>query len=258
MPTLAEQIASANAKLTSLLETATQPAADDTREVSSAEALQLIGAELATQGISKERRAYLTTALQEITKALSFEDVNEPLAIKITVIESDADKISPVTATGSASSPESMPKPSVESANRKTLDLTTIGDNTAVTSFSSNLAKAEAIQKLLVNKVELRKSKVTDKIDEIKKLFGVTDDDLEGDEYQLRWKIGQLINLLLDAARLEALTGSEIAKSSSTSAPETKREVWPADMASAQFDEKAGVFKNDALRWGLDGNSERA
>lgn len=246
MPTLAEQIAATDAKLDLMIASGgTAPASSEpTTEVTVTEALDMINAELQKKdAITKERAAYLRTVLAEITKALNFEDL-PALELPFTIKVSDpaADKVHPTTATGTVQNP---PVPAdILPQQRTTMNAANLPPQAVATNFSSNLAKAEAIQKtLLAGPSEIRKSKYSDKLDEIKDMFGITEDDLKGDEYQLRWKLGDLLKILQDAVKLERLTGS--VETEKAAGPQ----LWPSDMASATFDEKAGVFKNDPGKW---------
>lgn len=213
----------------------------------------MINEELSKSGITQERAAYLRSVLAEITKALNFEDVASTPAISIKVIN-DPDQVKPATANSSLKTiGDGAPNPSNLQDNRKTISITSIESPTPVNNFASSLAKAEAIQAILVGgPTELKKSKLTDKFDEIKSMFKITEEDLKGDGYNLRWKIGDLISLLQNAIRLEELTGGDVSKEATTKAaksPATKPAAWPRDMASAKFDEKAGVFKNEPGAW---------
>jgi hypothetical protein len=232
--TFAEQLADATAKLDTLLASPTPvvAGAETTQKMTAAEALLFITQELASATVTKERGAYLKSVLEELAKNnweqtshIELKLLNDPMQIK-PVTES----IGGTLQTLAAASPES--------------------------GFASNMSalqKVQAIAMLIVNKEELRKSTLTDKMDSIKSMFGLSEEDLK-DSYDVRWKIGDLIGVLQDAIKLENFVGGGSAKKNEPTAPvePTTELVWPHDMASAQFDPVAKAYKKEPLAWGND------
>lgn len=107
------------------------------------------------------------------------------------------------------------------------------------------LASAQAEQVTPVHKA----GPASAKLDEVKSLFKIDDSKLL-DEYDLRWKISELVSALQQAAKLEEILGST--EKSEEKAPTAKADSWPRDMASAGYDSKRGVYKSDDPSWGHD------
>lgn len=229
MLTLAEQISAANAKLDTIL-----APAEVVKQLTVADALVQISAELAKESVTKERATYLRSVLDEIAKS-NFESTT---TIPLKVLD-DPTQIKPVTESVGGT-------------------IQTLGAATPDSGFASNMtgiAKAQLLKKLLSDKVELTKSKLTDKMDQIQSMFSLTDKDME-ESYDISWKIGDLIRLLQNSIKLENMVGAgsttksgeEPVAKSATPQPA----VWPADMASAKFDPIKKQYEEPALAWGSD------
>lgn len=246
MPTLSEQVDAANAKLDALLVAPAAAAAPpaETVEMTAAEALLHITDEL-SKGVTAERATYLKGIVSEISKN-NFESTGEG-AISIKVVN-DPMQIKPGTAP-------IAPIQSLTSA-------------TPESNFADNMSavqKVGLIVKMLTDKEELKariaKSALTDKMAQIKSMFGLTDTDMK-DSYDVRWKVGDLISLLQDAIKMENfVSGSSTSKAepevttaaspasiASTPAPRAP-EVWPRDMAIAKFDPVKKAYEPEPNVW---------
>lgn len=241
---LTEQLDAAQAKLDALLAAmnAPEPAAETTQTVTAAQALGMITEEL-SKDISKERAAYLKSVVEELAKS-GFESTT---VVEIKVLHDPTQLL-----------PKTEPSPTLQS----------IAAASPESGFASNMSavqKVALIQKLLINSAELKKSAISDKLDEIQTLFGLTDDDME-DSYDMSWKIRDLVVLLQNAAKIETVIGG-VKKSATTPAPtaapttmskpitKSKPEtepVWPRDMASAKFDPVTKSYAPEANDWGPD------
>ena len=233
MPTLQEQLAVATAKLDSLLPVE-QP---KTVELSPSDAMAKVVDELKKGALTQERALYLSDVLSEIAKVNS-EGTNTSIKIKEV---NDPDQIKP------------------ETAPIATLQTLTTGkpDSQFATNLHQVIGKAQLIQKLLLDRVALRKGKLSDKLEEIVKLFGLSDDDMTS-ECELRWTIGDLVGQLQSAVRLERLVDGDVAKSEApTPAAAGAPTVWPADMARAEFDPVTKAYKKNTPTWGHDDHASR-
>lgn len=234
MPTISEQVAATNAKLDSLLTTPTVTPVETTVELPPANAVVRIAEELAKGEVTKARAEYLSTVLAEIAKVNS-EGTNTSISIKIV---NDPTQI----------------KPSTESI-AGIASLTTLKpDNGFSSNISSVLHKMQLIQKLLNDREALRKGKVSDKLDDIIRIFGLTDDDLQS-ECELSWKVGDLVRQLQSAARIENLVEKSGSKDDDATPPVAA--VWPADMADAKYDPVEKGYEKTELPWGHDTASRR-
>jgi hypothetical protein len=249
MPTISEQIAAANAKLDALVTAAVPAPVEQTVKLTMPEALVSITDELAKDTVTKERAAYLRSVLGELAK--NFEATS---FIELKVLN-DPDLIKPVTEKiGTIQS------------------LTVASPDSGFASNLTGVAKAQLIQKLLLDKVELKKSALTDKLEQIKSMFALNDADLN-DSYDLRWKIGDLIGVLQNAIKLETMINGVPAPAATTTtatgAPQapafgggvgagggmTKaaaEPLWPRDMASAKFDPVKKAYEPEPTAWGND------
>lgn len=246
MPTFSEQIAAANAKLEALM--APPPVEEKTVQVTAAEALLSITDELTAEaGVTKDRAAYLRSVLSDLSKNYESKTV-----IEIKVLN-DPMQIKPVTETiGTIQS------------------LATAQPDSSMASNLTGVGKAQLIQKLLVDKIELKKSALTDKMEQIKAMFMLTDADLS-DSYDLRWKIGDLLGVLQNAIKLETMINGVPATTAPPApgfapaaappagagaafkAAETDpAPVWPRDMASAKFDPVKKSYEAEPFAWGKD------
>lgn len=238
MPTLAEQVAAVtavSAKLDSLL---TATPVETTVELTTAEAVAHISAELAKGGLLEPRAKYLSTVLADVAKVNS-EGTNTSIQIKVV---NDPLQIKPNTESIATIQTLSTLKP----------------DSHFASNLHSVIGKAELIQKLLLDRAAIAKGKVSDKYEEIVKLFGFTEDDLKS-ECELRWKISDLIGQLQTAARLESLVekSETPVKDAPTETTPTGSPVWPDDMAQAKFDPVAKSYTKPELPWGYDQTSQR-
>lgn len=238
MPTLPEQIASATAKLDALLPVA--PSGDEAKLLTAAEIFEQLSKERKGT-VSKERAAYhaeVLTALAknnyEATEFRSLPVLNDPMR----------------------TNPETASIGTVQSVTTGTPD----------SLFSTNLRaamsvaqKAALIQKVLTNPDKIQKGAFSDKLDDIVEMFGFSKDDMN-QECELRWKISDLVYQLQAAAKLERLvekagtaekTVTEPAKTPEAQ-PGVGGDVWPLDMAGADFDAVAKSYKKPELAWGRD------
>lgn len=87
---------------------------------------------------------------------------------------------------------------------------------------------AKSAEKVELKEVEVKKavSSAVAKLDEISKLFGISTEELKTeDNWDIRWKLGESIDILVRAAKLENLLGSG---STEMQAPEEEEEM-PSD-----------------------------
>lgn len=242
MPTFAEQIAAANAKLEALM-VAAAPADESTVKLTAAEALVSITDELASETVTKERATYLRSVLGDLAK--NFEATSF-IALKVL---NDPDLIKPVT--------------------ERIGTIQSLAAAAPDSGFASNLtgiAKAQLIQKLLLDKVELKKSALTDKLEQIKAMFALSDTDMN-DSYDMRWKIGDLIGVLQNAIKLEVMingaptaapavpapaVGAPSPAGASSAGASMFKAAWPRDMAGAKFDPVTKSYAPESPAWGND------
>lgn len=238
MPTVEEQLAAATSTLDALMSAAT-PAPE---QLSAVEVVGKIAAELKGE-VTKERAEYLSQVLDALTKnnweATSFigiKVINDPMQIK-----PETASIAPLQ-TLSTGKPDSLFATNLRTAKDEIGKLTTA-------------KKAELITALLTSQREvLQKSKLTDKLGEIKDLFSLSDDDMN-DGYEIRWKVGDLISALLQAIKLENLVeGSSTSKQDEPAPAATSKNeaAWPNDMAAAKFDPVEKSYKREEPAWGYD------
>lgn len=246
MPTVAEKLSTTKAAIAQLLKAAAPPETTPTEQtLPAAEVVASVSAELKGE-VTKERAAYLAGVLEALSKnnweATSFipiKELKDPMKI-------EPQEVSIATLQNlAAGKPDSL--------------------------FATNLStakKAAIIAKLAMSPELIRKSAMTDKLEEIKGMFGLSEDDMD-QSYEVRYKVGNLIDALINAIKLENLIGTEKSEpAEKTTAPEEKKpeekkpetvadDVWPADMASAQkqFDPVSKAYKKAELTWGYD--SER-
>lgn len=249
MPTLSEQVDAANVKLDALLAapaTVAAPTAEPV-EMTAAEALLHITDEL-SKGVSTERAIYLKGIVTEIAKN-NFESHGEG-AMPIKIVN-DPTQLKPGTAP-------IAPVQSLTSA-------------TPESNFADNMSavqKVALIVKMLTDKEELKariaKSALTEKMAQIKSMFGLTDTDMK-DSYDVRWKVGDLISLLQDAIKMENFVSGGGSKDDSTSKAEpvatpaappaslastpAAPDVWPRDMAIAKFDPVKKAYEPEPNVW---------
>jgi len=91
----------------------------------------------------------------------------------------------------------------------------------------------------------------TSKLEQIKDILKL---DGAVDNYDLRWRAGEVIGLLAQFAQVEAIL-TDVSKADAKPTekkPTTKAAVWPSNMAAASYDKDHGVFKRDDLTWGHD------
>lgn len=258
--TINEQLADMAAKLEGLL-----PGEEITEElqVSAQELLAKVAAELAMP-VTKKRAAYL----QEVVAKANWEGANTYIAIKVV-----NDPLRQKEGT------ESIPA------------LGTLSSSPPGNTNWSYAQKADLIAKLLQDPKKLgefiEKSALTDKLDDIKEMFAISDDDLKSD-YEVSWKVGDLIRALQTAIKVERLVqkaagdaGTEQTDPQTEKQPEidpekkddekkdgekqppsgdpptkedpqTAANYWPSDMAAAEFDPVAKNFKRGTTEWGID------
>lgn len=90
------------------------------------------------------------------------------------------------------------------------------------------------------------------KLGEVMALFKIDGSKLR-DEYDLRWKVSELVSALQQAAKLEEIIDAPAATAKTETVEKASTsEAWPRDMAGAKYDEKAGVYKSDDPTWGRD------
>lgn len=232
MPTVTETLSETNAKLEAMLAASAPSVTEEEKTLPAEEALQFISAELAKATTTPERKLYLKSLLAELAK--NNWESTQPIAIKVVN--------DPMQQT-----PKTEPAPTLQ------------GNSTAEpdSNFCSNMSalqKAQTIQKFLLDqpalKLEVKKSALTDKLDQIKKMFGLTDADLK-DSYDLSWKVGDLIRLLQNAVKLEELVGDDVTKAepAKTEKPAEPAALWPRDMAGAKFDPVKKAYDPEPNPW---------
>jgi len=250
MPTFAEQIAATNAKLDALIAGPPPPAppAPEELKLTPAEALATITAELNKSDTTPDRATYLKSVLAEIAK--SHWEATSFIQLKV------------------------LHDPLLQVATTTVTPVANASTGPAATGFSSNapltgMAKAQEMQKLIVDRDALKKaiekSRLTDKMAEIKTVFQIADTEMES-EYDLRWKIGDIVDMLQKAIKLEQFVGDPMlapvaapyappgtTPPTPTSFTANDKSPWPADMAKAKFDDKEGLFKAELPSWGRDG-----
>lgn len=237
MPSLAEQLAAASAKLDSLIPVAkSEP--EQVVELSAAEALTSVSAELAKAELSDERRKYLGEVLAEVAKVNS-EGTNTSIKIKVL---NDPDQIKPSTATIATIQTLTTGKP----------------DSLFASNLKQVIGKAELIQKLLNDREKLAKGKVSDKLEDIKKLFGLSEEDMSS-ECELRWTVSDLVSQLQSAVKLERMIEKAASEAQTTekSAAAEDDKGWPKDMAGAKFDPLKKAYDLPQPKWGFDDHASR-
>lgn len=242
MPTVADLLAQTNQQLDALL--ADKPASTEQPEqkLAAADLIGEIAAELKAGNITKEREAYLREKLAEVSKG-SFEGtggvwtpairvINDPMQIK----------------------PETVKAPTIQSLQTAKPDSHWASNQNKVLSLKE---KAEIIAKMIVSPDVIQKGQYSDKMDELKSFFGISDDDLK-EEYELRWKVGDLVCALQQAVKLEQFVGKAAPRADTKKAAEPPAPaspvVWPQDMAKAKFDPKAKTFAKEPSPWDASDN----
>lgn len=237
MPTFSEQLAAASTALDAML--APPPPTETMQTMTAAEALAAITTELANTEVTKDRAAYLKSVLGELSKN-NFESTS---TVELKVLN-DPTLIKPTTATGS---------------------IQALGAATPDSNFASNTSSVQKIAlvvKALIDKADLKtrieKSALTAKLDDIKSMFGLTDDDMKN-TYDVRWKVGDLIGVLQDAIKLEKLVNGSTTKDDTTVVVETAKAAapaapvpepaWPRDMAGAKFDPVKKAYEPEVSPW---------
>lgn len=227
MSTLAETLAAHSAKLSQL----TGAPEQQVQTLKAAEALAEIAKELQRGELTKERADVIVAALAELQKnnweATSWtpiKEVNDPTQLK----------------------PKTERAPTIQ-------QLTTGKPDSHFATNLTTAQKAQLIHKLLTDPQQaIAKGVYSDKLEEMMKMFGLTEDDLD-DEYDLRWKVGDLLTQLYRASQLENLVSkSAPGKAASPEAPVAKSAAWPLDMASAKYDPVAKSYQKPELTWGRD------
>jgi hypothetical protein len=250
MPTIKEQLSATVGVIDSLL-LSVKKSDEEPAKMAASEVVTSIAAELAGD-VSDERKKYLQGILEALAKS-NFESTS---FVSIKVVN-DSDQIKPETVNAFT----------VQSiiAAVKTGD-THWAANLRQAAFSSS-QKAEIIKHFLMNREDIAKGQFSDKLDQVKSMFGLSDEELR-DDCDVRWKVSDLLYQLTQAAKLERMveggkgTGTVEAEKSAApkGEPETKpkvAEVWPIDMAKAEFDPKAGGYKEEELFWGKDSQTSR-
>lgn len=231
MPTLSEQLTETTAKLDALLAAVSgATAATEEKKLSPAEALTEIAEELGKATITKERAEYLKTVLAEIAKGGWESNSNTP-AISIKIVNDPMQQ-----------------KPKTESIGTLQSLATGTPGSSSFTVGGTTAQKAAVIQKMLLEPVELKKSALTDKLGDIKKMFGLSDEDLKN-EYDLSWKVGDLIRLLQNAVKLEQLVDGKTDTEKASSKTDEPPAVWPRDMAVAKFDAVKKAYEPEKSPW---------
>lgn len=249
MPTLQEQLDENKARLNALLAPAsTEPA----EKMDASAVLAAVADELKKGNVSKERAAYLESVVADVAK-FHFEQTSfTPLKFL-----NDPDQIKPQTASVGASTIQALVTASPQ------------------THFASNattaIKAAVLIHKLLVNPELIQKGQYSDKLEDLMDFFGLKKEDLK-EEYDLRWKVGDLVCALQQAAKLEQFVSkaAKEAEEKAPGAPEKAVEkaaapsggvlpemVWPSDMAKAKFDPVAKGYKREELPFGADSETTR-
>lgn len=254
MTTSLEAITAANAKLDSLLSSTTpeqQPSAagDD---LSPAAAIKSIAAELEdSKTLTKQRAEYLASVLGDVSKAVGDATAKGNWEAT-TPLESISVRVTAAT--------DRRPAPTRTIIDP--LNLTSSGKPVGST-YAATAVKAEKVAQianLLVDSDALKKflddgsvakSAASDKLAEILTLFGLDEADLK-DTYEVRWKIGDLLQLLQNQIKLErmlAVGGTTTEKTEKAAGAATGDDVWPRDMASAKYDEKKQAYEKEPSRW---------
>ena len=127
--------------------------------------------------------------------------------------------------------------------------LIALARSTDVTPGRSAIAKTEEGRTLIAKAGEARAL-----LEKIASMFGIVPEPGEDiTDYGLRWKVGDMIGALQDAARLENVMASlggamgvtAAAKAAKAATSPTGEVSWPHDMASAKFDASAGGFSTE-------------
>ena len=164
----------------------------------------------------------------------SVKEQNDPAQQKTTESEVDAQRVAQASGDSAVASNLALLRKSIEDRAAALKD--------AIQKVEGPLAD-EA--RALIEKA----GPATAKLEEVKSLLKIDDSKLR-DEYDLRWKISELVCVLQQAAKVEEiLSGTEKSEEKSATA---KSDAWPRDMASAGFDQKAGIYKADDPSWGHD------
>jgi hypothetical protein len=225
MPTFAEQLEAATAKLDALLVPAPATVVEETLQLSAVDAVDRITTEL-TKGVSQERATYLKSVLADLAKN-NWETTS---FISIKVLD-DPTQIKPETAKIAPLQSLTTGEPDIHFA----------------TNLKTTIGKAQLIQKFLSDPTAIKKSKLTDKLDDIYTMFSLTKDDLEN-SYDLSWKISDLVSALQRAIKLERLVDGGGVEKSEAAAP-APATVWPRDMAKAEFDPVKKAYVPEASVW---------
>lgn len=239
MPTAAEILAASQSKLDQILaETAPKPV-EKTLTLSVPEAAVQVAYELGKSDIGDERRLYLSEVMHEIAKVNS-EGTNTSISIKVIDDpmrqKESTERIATIQTLASAK-PDSVFATNLHAVIGKADLETTEG-------------KFQLAMALLTDREKLRKSDLTDALDDLQTMFGLTDDDMKN-SYDISWRVGDAIRALADAAKVERiLKKSDDRKADAVAA-------WPADMTSAKFDAVTKSYSKDELPWGYDQASKR-
>lgn len=225
------QLAASNAKLDSMLPST---GADESPKLTAAEIFTQISSELQKGNVSKERAAYHLAVIAEVSKN-NFEATSfTPLKVL-----DDPMRTNP------------------KSESIGTIQSLTTSEPKGST-FASNMTKQEkaaALQKAILDKEAIKKGVYSDKLEDIMSLFRIDPEDLH-EEYELRWKVGDLISQLQSAAKLEALVEKSAAPEKQAEKPvEDKPVVWPRDMASAKLDPATNTYSAEKSQWDSDAPS---
>lgn len=155
-----------------------------------------------------------------------------------------------------------------------------MSSGTAVTTFSSNAALqkrkelSDKVEKALVEVAQLVEGKTdpfatalrtevtkagpaTSKLEQVKAVLAIKSDL---DDYDLRYKVSQLVGMLAEHAAVErmyesgAIEKAEKPKAAAPAAPVTKADscAFPSNLANAEYDASTGRFKHADLSWGRD------
>lgn len=241
MPTVAELLAQTNKQLDALL--VDKPAdskEEPEQKLAAADVMAAVAEELKAGSVSKERGEYLRTVLESLAKS-SWEGTGNTWKPVIRILN-DPMQIKPVTVKG----------PTIQSMTTGTPDSHWATNQNRVLSLKQ---KAEIIAKMILAPEVIQKGAYSDKLDDLKSFFGISDDDLK-EEYDLRWKVGDLVSALQQAVKLEQFvskaapaekteTEKAAAEKISTEKAAAEPFIWPRDMAGAKFDQEKKRFLKD-------------
>jgi len=191
--------------------------------------------------LTEDQRSYLTALL----KLESFEG-SSTVALPITVKNDPAQQPTTDTTTSLA------PAPAADSTFAQNVSDISKKVDVLVAKLTKEIeGKAGPLEVGL--RTALAKATATEKLAEVSKVFGIQVDP-SAEMWELRSQVGDLVSLLCQQVKLEAMLGTT---ATTTKAAGGDSEAWPEDMAKAAYDKGKGRFVSEKPLWGRDSSSVR-